>query len=157
MPKFRVKCTGGTIHLKEVKKKMVSIRIAVVDNTNINRKMKGILSAVKKGVKLATEDGVLWIHQSVFDGQEHVGEANYPDVTPVTKMIKARAGKQLVGIWTGGTKSSFRSAVSGFTGRIAGTVYEYFGSKWHIDSLFMQHRKKKTEEIIKSEVEKAAK
>ena len=136
---------------------MVSVSIAVIDNTNLNKKRNKILSAAKKGVRLATEDGVQWIHQEVFEGQAHVGEANYPDVSPVTKMIKARAGKQLVGIWTGGTKTSFRSAVSGFIGRITGTLYEYFGSKWHIDALFMEHRKKKTAEIIKSEVEKATK
>ena len=53
--------------------------------------------------------------------------------------------------------SSFRSAVSGLAGRISGTLYEYFGSKWHIDALFLEHRKKKTEEIIKSEVDKATK
>ena len=136
---------------------MVSVSITVLDNTHLNKKMKGILSAAKKGVKLATEEGVLWIHQDVFEGQAHVGEANYPDVTPVTKMIKARAGKQLVGIWTGGTKSSFRSAVSGLTGRISGRLYEYFGSKWHIDALFMEHHKKKTTEIIEAEVKKAIK
>lgn len=136
---------------------MVSVSIAVIDHSNINRKMKDIIGSAKRGVRLATEDGVLWIHQSVFEGQAHVGEENYPDVTSVTKMIKARAGKQLVGIWTGGTKTSFRSAVTGLTGRIAGTVYEYFGSKWHIDTLFMQHRKKKTEKIIEGEVKKAIK
>lgn len=136
---------------------MVSISVVVLDNTQLSKKMKKILSGAKKGVRLATEDGVQWIHQDVFAGQAYVGDGNYPDVTPVTRMIKARAGKQLVGIWTGGTKSSFRSIVSGFTGRIAGSVYEYFGSKWHIDALFMDHRKKKTEEIIKGEVEKAIK
>lgn len=136
---------------------MVSITISVIDRTNINKKMKDVLSAAKRGVRLATEDGVQWIHQEVFEGQAHVGEANYPDVTPVTKMIKAKAGKQLVGIWTGGTKSSFRSAVTGLTGRIAGTLYEYFGSKWHIDALFMEHHKKKTAEIIEKEVDKATK
>ena len=119
--------------------------------------MKDVLSAAKRGVRLATEDGVQWIHQDVFGGQAHVGDANYPDVTPVTRMIKARAGKQLVGIWTGGTMSSFRSAVMGFTGRITGTLYEYFGSKWHIDALFMEHHKKKTADIIEKEVDKAIK
>lgn len=144
-------------HSKETKNKMVSMTIAVIDRSNINKKMKDILGSAQKGVRLATEAGVLWIHQEVFEGQAHVGEANYPDITPVTKMIKARAGKQLVGIWTGVTKSSFRSAVSGLSGRIAGTLYEYFGLKWHIDALFMQHRKKKTEEIIEGEVKKAIK
>lgn len=136
---------------------MVSVTISVIDSTNLNRKMKDIIKSARKGVRLATEDGVQWIHQEVFEGQAHVGEANYPDVTPVTKLIKAKAGKQLVGIWTGGTKSSFKSAVSGLTGRIAGTVYEYFGSKWHVDALFFEHRKKKTEDIIKGEVDKALK
>lgn len=136
---------------------MVSVTIAVIDNTHLNKKMKDILSSAKKGVRLATEDGVQWVHQAVFLGQNYVGDANYPHVTPVTRMIKARAGKHLVGIWTGGTLSSFRSAVMGLTGRIAGTVYEYFGSKWHIDALFMEHRKKKTAEIIEKEVDKATK
>lgn len=135
----------------------VSVSIGVIDKINLNKKKKDILNGAERGIRLATEAGVLWIHQSVFEGQEHVGEANYPDVSPVTKMIKARAGKQLVGIWTGGTKSSFRSAVSGLTGRIAGTLYEYFGSRWHIDALFMEHRKKKTAEIIAAEVKKATK
>jgi len=136
---------------------MVSVTILVVDNTNLNKKMKDILGAAKKGVRLATEDGTLWIHQSVFAGQEHVGDANYPDVTPVTRMIKAKAGKQLVGIWTGGTMSSFRSSVSGLVGRISGTLYEYFGSKWHIDALFMDKRKDKTKQIIEAEIEKKIK
>ena len=136
---------------------MVSVTITVSDRTKLNAKMKKIVIAAKRGVRLATEDGILWIHQDVFAGQAYVGSGNYPDVTPVTKMIKARAGKQLVGIWTGATVSSFRSAVSGLTGRIAGTLYEYFGSKWHIDALFMEHRKKKTEEIIKKEVDEAVK
>ena len=136
---------------------MVTVTISVSDRSKMNEKMKKIVIAAKRGVRLATEDGVLWIHQDVFAGQAHVGDANYPDVTPVTKMIKARAGKQLVGIWTGATVSSFRSAVSGLTGRIAGTLYEYFGSKWHIDALFMEHRKKETEKIIKGEVDEAIK
>ena len=136
---------------------MVTVTISVSDRTRLNAKMKKIVIAAKRGVRLATEDGVLWIHQDVFAGQAHVGDANYPDVSPVTKQIKARAGKQLVGIWTGATVSSFRSAVSGLTGRIAGTLYEYFGSKWHIDALFMEHRKKETEKIIKGEVDEAIK
>ena len=136
---------------------MVTVTITVSDRTRLNAKMKKIVIAAKRGVKLATEDGVLWIHQDVFHGQAHVGDANYPDVTPVTKQIKARAGKQLVGIWTGATVSSFRSAVSGLTGRIAGTLYEYFGSKWHVDALFLEHRKKETEKIIKNEVDEAIK
>ena len=136
---------------------MVTVTITVSDRTRLNAKMKKIVIAAKRGVKLATEDGVQWIHQDVFHGQAHVGDANYPDVTPVTKQIKARAGKQLVGIWTGATVSSFRSAVSGLSGRIAGTLYEYFGSKWHVDALFMEHRKKETEKIIKNEVDEAIK
>jgi len=147
----------ATFHLKETKGKMVSVTISVVDRVNLNKKMKDILGAAKKGVRLATEDGVLWIQQSVFRGQGYVGGSNYPDVTPVTKKIKASAGKQLVGIWTGGTMSSFRSTVGGLVGRISGTLYEYFGSKWHIDALFMEHRKDKTRKIIESEVEKATK
>lgn len=134
---------------------MVTITLAVIDGTALTPKLKKIVKGAKDGVKLATEDGALWIHQSVFSGQEHVGDANYPDVTPVTKKIKASAGKELVGIWTGHTKASFKSAVAGLTGRITGAVYEYFGSKWHIDALFIDKRAKKTQEIIESEVKKA--
>ena len=143
--------------LKETQENMVSVTIRVIDRSNMDKKMKKILTAAKHGVRLATEEGVQWIHQDVFAGQAHVGDANYPDVTPVTRQIKARAGKQLVGIWTGGTMSSFRSAVSGLVGRIAGTVYDYFGSKWHIDALYMDHHKKKSTEIIKKEVDEALK
>ena len=134
---------------------MVLIHIAVIDGTALPVRLKKIVKGAKDGVKLATEEGVQWIHQSVFSGQEHVGDGNYPDVTPVTKKIKAHAGKELVGIWTGHTKASFNSAVSGLEGKITGAVYEYFGSKWHIDSLFLDKRAKKTREIIESEVKKA--
>lgn len=134
---------------------MVLIHIAVIDGTALAPRLKKIVKGAKQGVKLATEEGVQWIHQSVFSGQEHVGDGNYPDVTPVTKKIKASAGKELVGIWTGHTKASFNSSVSGLEGRITGSVYEYFGSKWHIDALFMDKHKKKTQEIIEGEVKKA--
>lgn len=139
------------------KRKMVRISVSVLDNTKLDKKMKDIIKGAKRGVRLATEAGVQWIHQDVFSGQGYVGSANYPDVTPVTKMIKAKAGKQLVGIWTGATMSSFRSAVSGLSGKITGSVYEYFGSKWHIDALFMEHRKEKTEKIIEAEIKKKLK
>ena len=131
---------------------MVLLHIAVIDGTAMAPRLKKIVKGAKDGVKLATEEGVLWIHQSVFSGQEHVGDANYPDVTPVTKKIKASAGKELVGIWTGHTKASFNSAVSGLEGKITGSVYEYFGSKWHIDSLFFDKHAKKTREIIEKAV-----
>ena len=132
---------------------MVTITLHVVHTSTLNKELKNIIGGAEEGVKLATEKGVQWIHSDVFGGN-YVGDANYPDVTPVTKKIKAHAGKELVGIWTGATKASFKSASHKLQGRILGSVYEYFGSKWHIDALFMDHQAKKTREIIEDAIKR---
>jgi len=136
---------------------MVTVILHVVHTSTLNKDLRDIIGGAEEGVKLATEKGVQWIHGDVFSGQNYVGDANYPDVTSVTKKIKAHAGKELVGIWTGATKASFRSASHKLQGRIIGSVYTYFGSKWHIGALFMDHQAKKTREIIEDAIKKNTK
>lgn len=132
---------------------MVTINVTVIDGTELPLKLKGILAGAKQGVALATVGGVKWITDGVGSG-EFVGDANYPDVTATTKLIKAKAGRETVGVWTGNWIGSFDSSVKGLVGTIRGGGGEYgdFMSRWRVDALFMDKRAKRTQEIIEGEI-----
>ena len=134
---------------------MVTTTIKIIDRTNLLAKHKGIIAAAERGVKLATEGGAEWIRSSVFMG-EYVGHQYYPDVKPSTKRIKAKRGKEIVGVDTGNLRNSFNSDVKGLKGIIrgGGKGYAKFLSRWQIDSLFMEKRGKRTREIIEGEIKK---
>lgn len=131
---------------------MVTLFVHLSDRTNLQKKAKDVVEGAKRGVLLATESGVLWLKEDVFEGQQYVGDSNYPDVTPVTKLIKAKAGNEKVGIWTGNLKTSFKSAVTGLEGKITGVGYTNFLARWNIEALFMDKRGKKSREIIEKEI-----
>lgn len=134
---------------------MPTIKVTVIDKTNLSGKVREIIEGSKKGVKLATEEGTEWIRSSVFMG-EHVGHQYYPDVKPSTKRIKAKKGKEIVGVDTGNLRNSFNSDVKGLVGTIRGGGKGYAGflSRWQVDSLFMEKRGKRTKEIIEREIKK---
>ena len=134
---------------------MADIKIKVIDRTELPAKVKSIITAAERGVKLATEEGTEWVRSSVFGG-EHVGHQYYPDVKPSTKRIKAKKGKEIVGVDTGNLRNSFNSDVKGLKGTIrgGGKGYAKFLSRWQIDSLFMEKRAKRTREIIEGEIKK---
>ncbi len=137
---------------------MPQINIKIVDKTNMPGQMKGIIVSAKRGVKLATESGVEWIKEEVFEGQRYVGHDYYPDVKPATKQYKAEKGKEKVGIDTGNLKSSFDSRYErdGLVGIITGggPGYESFLARWQIDELFRAQRGEKTRQIIKGAIKK---
>lgn len=135
---------------------MAHISVTVIDRTKLPTKLKSIITAAKRGVELATEEGVEWIKQDVVQGQKYVGDANYPDVKPTTKRWKAKKGRELVGRFTGNWVSSFDSSVKGLKGTIRGGSAKYakFQSRWQVDSLFMEKRAKRTREIIEREIKK---
>ena len=135
---------------------MSEITIKVIDRTNLLVKHKTIITATERGVKLATEEGVQWIKEDVIQGQKYVGDENYPDVKPETRRKKAKAGKELVGKWTGNWLTSFNSAIKGLIGTIrgGGKKYAKFQLRWRIGDLFMTHRAKRTREIIEREIKK---
>ena len=135
---------------------MAQINVKVIDRTNLPAKLKTIIDAAERGVKLATEEGVEWIKQDVVEGQQYVGDANYPDVKPSTKAIKAKAGKEKVGRWAGNWVASFNSVVKGLVGTIrgGGAKYGNFQLRWRVGDLFMDKRAKRTQEIIEGEIKK---
>ena len=135
---------------------MVSTTIKVIDRTNLLQKHKSIIASAERGVKLATEEGVEWVKIDVVQGQKYVGDGNYPDVKPTTKRIKAKAGKELVGKWTGNWVASFNSTVNGLRGTIrgGGKKYAKLQLRWRVGDLFMAYRAKRTREIIENEVKK---
>ena len=137
---------------------MPQVNITVIDKTNLPGKMQEILSGAKKGVKIATESGVEFIKEEVFEGQRFLGTEYFPHVKESTKRIKAIKGKEKVGIDTGNLKSSFDSSYEhgGLSGIITGggPGYESFLERWQIDALFLKERGGATRRIIKSEIEK---
>lgn len=134
---------------------MPQINIRVIDRTNLPQKLKSIIGAAEHGVKLATEEGVEFIRSEIFTGK-YTGHQYYPDVKPSTKRIKAKKGREIVGVDTGNLRDSFNSDVKGLAGTIrgGGGGYSGFLSRWQIDSLFMEVRAKRTREIIEGEIKK---
>ena len=137
---------------------MPQVKITVIDNTDMPAKIRDILAGAKRGVKLATESGVEFIKEEIFEGQRYVGSEFYPDIKPATKQYKAEKGKEKVGIDTGNLKTSFDSEYQhdGLAGIITGggPGYESFLSRWQIDELFKKERGEKTREIIRGEIRK---
>ena len=137
---------------------MPQLNITVIDKTNLPGKMQEILSGAKRGVKLATESGVEFIKEEVFEGQRFLGTEYFPHVKPETKQRKAEAGKEKVGIDTGNLKSSFDTEYKhgGLSGIITGGGPEYgkFLERWQIDALFLKERGEVTRRIIKDEMGK---
>ena len=137
---------------------MPQVNITVIDNTDMPAKIRDILAGAKRGVKLATESGVEFIKEEVFEGQRYVGSEFYPDVKPETKQYKAEKGKEKVGIDTGNLKTSWDSRYEhdGLAGIITGggPGYAEFLSRWQIDELFKKERGEKTREIIRNEIRK---
>lgn len=145
---------------------MPKTTITVLDKTHLPKITKEIEAAMKLGVKKATDSGVTWIQQEVFNNQEFLGTKFYPNVTKSTRAFKAKKGQEKVGIMTGNLRDSFDTHYSsdGLTGTIRGgggiTVkgkkvnYGRFLSKWRIDKLFFKHRAKKSREIMEKELKK---
>ena len=137
---------------------MPQVSIWVEDHVNLPDKLRDIVTGAKRGVKLATESGVGWIIEEVFEGQRYVGSEYYPDVKPETKQYKAEKGKEKVGIDTGNLKTSWDSRFEhdGLAGIITGggPGYAEFLSRWQIDELFKKERGEKTREIIRREIRK---
>lgn len=141
---------------------MPNINISVIDKTNLPGKMREILSGAKKGVKIATESGAEWIVNDVFLGQEFVGDELFPDVTPETKLQKAKAGKTLVGKNTGNLIAEFdtdylHDGLSGIITGGGGKAEAYSGrffERWQVAPLFMREMGEKSRELIRSEIKK---
>ena len=135
---------------------MTDISFRINDRTNLHAKHKSIIASAEKGVKLATEEGVQWIKIKVVQGQKYVGTGNYPDVKPTTKRWKAKKGCELVGRFTGNWVASFNSDVKGLIGTIkgGGAKYAKFQLRWRVGDLFMEHRAKRTREIVEKEIKK---
>lgn len=146
---------------------MPQTTISVLDTTNLPKITKEVECAMKLGVKKATDSGVTWIQQEVFNNQKFVGTKFYPDVTKATRQTKAEKGQEKVGIVTGNLRDSFDTHYSsdGLTGTIRGgggitangkkADYSRFLKKWQIGKLFSKHRAKKSREIMDKELKKA--
>ena len=135
---------------------MVAVSIKVIDRTNLVAKHKSIIAGAERGVKLAVEESVQWIKIDVVQGQEYVGDENYPNVKDATRLWKAKKGRELVGRFTGNWVASFNSSVKGLIGTIrgGGKKYAKFQLRWRIGDLFMEKRAKRTREIIEGEIKK---
>ncbi len=137
---------------------MPQVNIIVLDETDIPGGVQRILAGARRGVKLATEEGVEFIKSDIFEGQKFVGDDLYPDVKESTKRIKAIKGKELVGVDTGNLKASFDTSYEnkGLSGIITGGGPEYgeFLNRWQIDQLFLKERGNKSRELIREEINK---
>ena len=135
------------------------LSVSMFDHTHLSAREKKILKAAEKGVAASTQESVEWIKNDVILGQQYVGNANYPDVKPVTKRIKAKHGKNKVLIDTSNYLSSWDGKVKGLTGTITGGGADYHAklhaSGWRIDKLWEQSHKKESEKIVKTAIEKA--
>jgi hypothetical protein len=142
---------------------MPQTSISLLDKTNLPILTEEVKRAMKVGVLKACESGVEWIKEDIFNGQNYVGSKEYPNVAPATQIIKAKKGKEKVGIMTGNLRDSFDTHYSfdGFTGTIRGgggnnnSDYSRFLARWQIDKLFYMHRREKSKEIMEKEIKKA--
>ena len=92
----------------------------------------------------------------VSDKEEFGVKWGLPYVRVLRQRIKAKAGKELVGKWTGNWVASFNSTVNGLRGTIrgGGKKYAKLQLRWRVGDLFMAYRAKRTREIIENEVKK---
>jgi hypothetical protein len=138
--------------------------ISVFDNTNLKAMSKKMQEALKTGITKATDSGVEWIKEEIFNSQKFVGSKYYPNVKPATKKQKAKKGCEKVGIQVGKYRDSFDAhynadgtigTIRGGGGKINGSDYSKFQARWRVDKLFEEHRMKKTQEIVMREIENA--
>jgi|LGOV01.1.fsa_nt_gb hypothetical protein len=143
---------------------MPLINVTVLrDHSYLHKKHTDILTGAIAGVRIATEDALDFVKETVVEGQHHVGHPLYPQVKPETARWKAKHGMQKVGRRTGAWVTSFDTIyedgglvgiVSG-GGHVKGADYTHFQERWKVDELWYSERSMFAREAIAQAVKKA--